>query len=781
MGTKTCGARSHLKQDSMCFREPDGESKYCQFHKYFEEFTDADVEKINNFDAGDANEANEFKVCKRCKHWHNNKSAMCVKCLAISSERKKEIVARTVTKCSGKDRNGDPCRNSVVNETKFCKYHDYMTQYDDMMMENLTFCAGCRKYYYKPNQGQCEKCRDIGKKNREKSREEVIKCKHEGCKFKAFQDEDGNMVYDGYCQPHKIDVWKNKVEASMKRICKGFLKGCRAELDMDYEFAKCEQCRECERIYDKSQREKKAIIARMKKYTDTPFCPECSTEKPAASFNDKTGRTYVRCDECRLKDYENDNRIRVHDPVKSKEYEARPERKAKKAEWKKENIGKFNEYNERSRAKKIGTLGIDKYMEKQAVNAKNWRANNPDKVAENNVNAKFDADRKLYNYKLSADHRGIPWKLSDDEAKEMFVKPCYYCGDMNDQGINGIDRIDNTEYSIGNVVTSCAMCNMMKCTDTKGAYLSKIRRIASHMLMSNELYTRANDFKDYCSASFKNYRNRANKKRLGFSITEQQFNSITSNECYMCGKESTTTHHNGIDRINNRIGYHVYNCLPCCANCNYLKRDFELCDIMGKIGKTLHNLFGIVCHSTPNFKDNIANLFVEQYKTIINSKLGEEFDINHPVNKMDDGDGEAEEINGDSRNNEIDNTNRLNDNVKSTKELRKMRNARYERNKMNTLGKDRYNKIQALTRQIDRLKHKDPDRCEALKLEREELIKNENATIVRNVPKTKEQIREEARLRKQKQRQNKIDKYSNMKFEKTLSKDERAFRKNQVN
>ena len=51
---------------------------------------------------------------------------------------------------------------------------------------------------------------------------------------------------------------------------------------------------------------------------------------------------------------------------------------------------------------------------------------------------------------------------------------------------------------------------------------------------------------------------------------------IISQSCYLCGKESDDFHTNGIDRIDNNIGYEKNNVLPCCGDCNYMKREFNL-------------------------------------------------------------------------------------------------------------------------------------------------------------------------------------------------------------
>ena len=51
-------------------------------------------------------------------------------------------------KCKGKDYNGDTCRNNIKDDTNFCKYHYYMKDYTEDMLNNLTYCSGCKKYNY---------------------------------------------------------------------------------------------------------------------------------------------------------------------------------------------------------------------------------------------------------------------------------------------------------------------------------------------------------------------------------------------------------------------------------------------------------------------------------------------------------------------------------------------------------------------------------------------------------------------------------------------------------
>ena len=68
--------------------------------------------------------------------------------------------------------------------------------------------------------------------------------------------------------------------------------------------------------------------------------------------------------------------------------------------------------------------------------------------------------------------------------------------------------------------------------------------------------------------SYKTYIERAKKSFPQTQmIDETEFVSITNKPCHYCGKEGP----NGIDRVDNKIGYTTQNCKPCCKHCNYVK------------------------------------------------------------------------------------------------------------------------------------------------------------------------------------------------------------------
>ena len=80
---------------------------------------------------------------------------------------------------------------------------------------------------------------------------------------------------------------------------------------------------------------------------------------------------------------------------------------------------------------------------------------------------------------------------------------------------------------------------------------------------------------------FSNYSLNAKKRHLGFEISLDEFEILVKSNCYYCGKKPNQVFkfkgsngnyiYNGIDRVDNSLGYTVDNCVPCCKECNFNK------------------------------------------------------------------------------------------------------------------------------------------------------------------------------------------------------------------
>ena len=59
-----------------------------------------------------------------------------------------------------------------------------------------------------------------------------------------------------------------------------------------------------------------------------------------------------------------------------------------------------------------------------------------------------------------------------------------------------------------------------------------------------------------------------------FFVTVDIFITLIKGNCHYCGKEPNK--YNGIDRVNNELGYIDSNCVSCCSFCNMEKNDLPV-------------------------------------------------------------------------------------------------------------------------------------------------------------------------------------------------------------
>jgi len=93
--------------------------------------------------------------------------------------------------------------------------------------------------------------------------------------------------------------------------------------------------------------------------------------------------------------------------------------------------------------------------------------------------------------------------------------------------------------------------------------------------------------KSILSNYYKIYKYGAKKRRLVFDITLEEFKIIIKQNCIYCNLSTENNNSkkkaNGIDRINNDLGYVIENCVPCCLRCNRMKMDISMVDFKKKI------------------------------------------------------------------------------------------------------------------------------------------------------------------------------------------------------
>lgn len=105
------------------------------------------------------------------------------------------------------------------------------------------------------------------------------------------------------------------------------------------------------------------------------------------------------------------------------------------------------------------------------------------------------------------------------------------------------------------------------------------------------------------------YRISAKRRNLSLSLSKEEFEALLKSSCYYCNKDpenkvyaiykrkgirskdkSTYETVNGIDRLDNTLGYSVENSVSCCFVCNSMKSNIEKEIFLKQISKIYNNL-----------------------------------------------------------------------------------------------------------------------------------------------------------------------------------------------
>ncbi len=118
-----------------------------------------------------------------------------------------------------------------------------------------------------------------------------------------------------------------------------------------------------------------------------------------------------------------------------------------------------------------------------------------------------------------------------------------------------------------------------------------------HTMTMTKLETGIAAFKELIS----NYKTKAHDRGLVYSLTDEEALELFKGNCFYCGLSPNQHYrpnrnggfiYNGIDRVNNEIGYSKDNCVPCCKHCNRAKMDRSLDEFLewvDRVYSTIHN------------------------------------------------------------------------------------------------------------------------------------------------------------------------------------------------
>lgn len=168
-----------------------------------------------------------------------------------------------------------------------------------------------------------------------------------------------------------------------------------------------------------------------------------------------------------------------------------------------------------------------------------------------------------------------------DKNKNPICKSCHSKNKKEKCSICGIIKVVNCRKIDGSPI--CYGCKrkerLRKCDDCgREAPLCKNKINGAMLCCSCSIWTSPKTL-------YKKFLNGAKRRDLPFNLCEEEFLEIINLPCYYCG----SSHHIGIDRKNNSIGYTKSNSLPCCGTCNFMKGKLDFKPFIENISKIYKN------------------------------------------------------------------------------------------------------------------------------------------------------------------------------------------------
>lgn len=589
------------------------------------------------------------------------------------------------------------------------------------MLANLESCSGCKKmHFFEDGRKTCDVCAARSKQNRNKAKTQkvVVLCSKLGCKFKKSEENK-------YCGKHQLCLFEDETKEMNKKLCCNYIRGCRSQLEMEYELSRCSECLAIERERDHVRRGTVAKINEAK-VAETPirtskYCTTCSRDLPFDKFVGERISETKTCIECREDNKMRDAlRDRDHRNAVARKNDAKPQRKVAKQEWNENNYEKvaMKTMNYRQRQIEEDQEG---FLKHNAEQAKKWRENNPEKASESNEYKKNSKEINFTNYHRSANYKNLEFAMSFEEYSSLVSKDCYYCGTLQSRGFNGVDRKDQTiGYVLDNCVSCCKTCNYMKGSTSDEVFIKRAEHILTfHCKIQGNLYPEC--FANHKSAACSEYRRRAIKKQLDFLLSIPDYDRLVKGDCYICGKCSNENHTNGIDRVDNDVGYLLDNVKPCCGECNYMKKDYDITGV-----------FSHFMMIYENHKNDFEEEYENEFETVPENTI-------IVTNNLSNGGG-------------VEKTNEgTDDSAVDAVEKNRIKQRLYRERMIKEHG-------------IEFVREKQKEKMNKLRDNNKNIVKNENKQ-------TDDERKENARLRKQKQRENMREKYGDEEYKKMRAKE----------
>lgn len=157
--------------------------------------------------------------------------------------------------------------------------------------------------------------------------------------------------------------------------------------------------------------------------------------------------------------------------------------------------------------------------------------------------------------------------------------------DLTNQRFGILTVIKKLDYKKHNHIIWECLCDCGNIITATGQSLKSKNTNSCGCRNINNKYAKNNDFETSSfNKLFRTYKNRSKKINKSFNLSENDVKILTSNNCFYCDSKPNqriylnviSKHkffyiYNGIDRLDNSLGYEVDNCVSCCDTCNTMK------------------------------------------------------------------------------------------------------------------------------------------------------------------------------------------------------------------
>lgn len=146
---------------------------------------------------------------------------------------------------------------------------------------------------------------------------------------------------------------------------------------------------------------------------------------------------------------------------------------------------------------------------------------------------------------------------------------------------------NETIVSYSNLFAALSGKGTKSCGCLKREVITRAKRMSDEVVISNSIW--------------RIYKRNAKIRSYAWCLSKEEFLNIITSSCYYCGIDAgntikarwgkdRTAKFNGVDRLDNSIGYNKENCVAACRICNCAKSELSLIEFKDWVKRTAKNL-----------------------------------------------------------------------------------------------------------------------------------------------------------------------------------------------